>query len=864
MQVRLGPGMNGIMGAGGGLHPSSPQAQPGMLGRPPSTRPPPGPPSSSNGAFSIPPSHPQHPQHPQHHQWVLHQHQQMQHQHDQQQMQLQQQQQQLHRQQQTQQQQQQQEQNGPGPPSMELLRQQQQSQLGYGMPPSLPSSSHPQLVASTSAQPTTMAMQRQQQQQQQSHQVPPGMLLMTNGEMRSIEMRINASGLSDSKSNGNSIHSPRGGRPGSAIPTAGSRQMGGVSSSPSPFGTPPVQAPTPIHFRQPSGLQQQQAPGLANSHVGPHPTPPTRPMSIAPPGPPGPSLAMVGPGSVPGAGVGPQLLYRPSGPGGPPQLQTPMRRDLMLAAQLAAMAAGLITATPTSVGPCLSRLTAFNESLALALEDTDILDSLRTLVADYFTDSGLIKFGLFDRTAQLHKIFEIPCSAFPRFQHLNTLCGVLLTSVQPSFVREFFLSAHHPVTGQPVHVGYLLRADEAVWSSRYSNGTKVELNGTLTVHFVVVPHTATGPGGSATGSSISGSAGGGAGAGSLRIESMDFESRGHEEWVVKDSVVDELIETFYDVDGEGGGISQYLKEEEARTTAQSRRSSGLMTTRRKSTNKDEAANGKNASMGGPQSTKGHVLKPSTIEWNEEKRPPGLQTKFRKTSHSPSAGVGSFGITEMGMRCLEIAESVASLQEVVTHSLRNGVGPLQSLATLANEHRRRTSMNVPPGGGKLNGTGPGRVSGFRTQAGSLPPPGSIAQTFQNPLHNSFYMTAPINPSAFPTNSPVSATPTSKAPTPAATVSTAPPSTTSGTAASVTNSNVVGANGTSPAASNLANGIGGVNKRKATGVSATNFKALAAVADTSSNDNSSDESSAPSTAAKPTGGGKTRGSRAARNK
>lgn len=197
--------------------------------------------------------------------------------------------------------------------------------------------------------------------------------------------------------------------------------------------------------------------------------------------------------------------------------------------------------------------------------------------------------------------------------------------MSPAFVREFFLTTPDPATGRPIHVGYLLKADETTWLSRFSNGVRVDIVGSLVVHFVIA----------------------GPGVGGLRVESMEFDSRGHEEFVVRDAIVSEMVEKLYDtlsgnaisatgsdaglesipVTGGGGGGGRGRG---------GRRASGAAAgaaTRRRSATKDE-------------------------ETSEEKglgseRVQGMASVMFEKVVLPSTPVGSFGITEMGMRCLEV-------------------------------------------------------------------------------------------------------------------------------------------------------------------------------------------------------------------
>lgn len=219
-------------------------------------------------------------------------------------------------------------------------------------------------------------------------------------------------------------------------------------------------------------------------------------------------------------------------------------------------------------------------------------------------------------------IAEIPCSALPRFQHINSISGVISSALQPSFVREFLLTAPHPATGQPVHIGYLLQADNTSWMSKFQSGTTIELLGTLTVHLVVVVSNA--------GNMMGGVGVGSDGAG-LRVESLSFESRGHTEYLPRESLIGDRSDR---MDSETMSTSTPADTENSPSAAKRRaitKRGGGVGSRRRSQTKDE---------------------------EEEQMPDGTKgSKFGENSYErslPVSPVGSFGITEMGMRCLEVS------------------------------------------------------------------------------------------------------------------------------------------------------------------------------------------------------------------
>ena len=229
---------------------------------------------------------------------------------------------------------------------------------------------------------------------------------------------------------------------------------------------------------------------------------------------------------------------------------------------------------------------------------------------------------------------EIPASALPRFQHINLISGVTTTSINPSFVREFQLTTPSPATGQPIHVGFLLKAEKTSWMSHFDTGVYVELRGALTVHFVVVEIF------SASDRSGLSSAG-------LKVESMQFSSRGHEEYIARNVVITDKVERLFEHTTIPAENSLDLTDSptiphQPPPTGTSKGRPVRRTTggRKKSNSKEEIVveEKEDVPIGGLGTERS-----SNIEGVEYER-----------NVLPPSPVGSFGITEMGMRCLEVS------------------------------------------------------------------------------------------------------------------------------------------------------------------------------------------------------------------
>lgn len=247
-------------------------------------------------------------------------------------------------------------------------------------------------------------------------------------------------------------------------------------------------------------------------------------------------------------------------------------------------------------------------------------------------------------------------------------------------MREFQLTTPDPSSPEPasgvgaafpVHIGYLLRSDDAMWSSRFSDGARVDLRGALTLHFMFKDL--------------------GHGAAGLRIESLEFDARGFDEYVPR-AVVANLERVLATVTADASAAQVALKAAAAAAAAAStttvddessiatakeedseplngtrRRSSktqarGMNTRRRSAATKAELEADESsvrtsdgspaASTRDPKGPTAAAVAAAAATAVEVKDQNGDSIEARRDRVAPSP-VGSFGVTEMGMRCLEV-------------------------------------------------------------------------------------------------------------------------------------------------------------------------------------------------------------------
>lgn len=141
---------------------------------------------------------------------------------------------------------------------------------------------------------------------------------------------------------------------------------------------------------------------------------------------------------------------------------------------------------------------------------------------------------------------------------------------------------------------------------------------------------------------------------------MDFDARGHEEFVPREAVVRERVERFYDLEGFKGlgvvGVEEGSSGHDGspplghrKTSSSSEKNTGVLTRRRSAASSSNVVD----LTFNEDPTRGHKLPKSGGQWQKE-RLKGVGVWEGKREYLPEGKVGSFGITEMGMRCLEVS------------------------------------------------------------------------------------------------------------------------------------------------------------------------------------------------------------------
>ncbi|KAJ3879576.1 LIM-domain binding protein, partial [Lentinula edodes] len=277
-------------------------------------------------------------------------------------------------------------------------------------------------------------------------------------------------------------------------------------------------------------------------------------------------------------------------------------------------------------GQGLIRLLQFSGNLASESKQKHQLSWWNELIKEYFTPKAIMRFTLWrDNQRNEAKPFEIGVPILPRFLLVTTQSGVKSMTLTLDGARERLYAYGHAI----------VECVAAVWTYKYNNGYTVALRGPLTVHVVVTaaPSTTTSPGAGA----------GGVGAGNilLKFEDFQFDASYHDKYIALESIMGPRS-----IESPKG----YLPPPSVTTVG-----TGTPTTANTSTSTTPRLPHPSASSGQSQ-------------WDEPR-------VLISQGFIPGEPVNAFGIPQATMRCLELAESVAQMSDLIVFSKEEGLGPL---------------------------------------------------------------------------------------------------------------------------------------------------------------------------------------------
>ncbi|KAG5643589.1 hypothetical protein DXG03_000642 [Asterophora parasitica] len=291
-------------------------------------------------------------------------------------------------------------------------------------------------------------------------------------------------------------------------------------------------------------------------------------------------------------------------------------------------------------GQGLIRLLQFSGVLAAENKTNKLqLAWWHDLIQEYFTPQAQLKFTLWkDNQRNEAKPFEIGVPILPRFFLVTTQSGVKSMTLSLDGARERIYGHGHSI----------VECVTAIWTYKYTNGYTVTLRGPLTVHVIV------NQGPSSSDPSAPGARQGGANAGmALKFEDFQFDANYHDKYIALDSIT--------------GPRSMGSPK-----TPRVRNAGALM-------------------MNGAAATT-QQQRQEQLEEDKKWEEPRVTIEMATIPGEP---VNAFGIPQATMRCLELAESVSAMADLIGFSNDRQLGPLEALSKFAARIKETQSYNPPP-------------------------------------------------------------------------------------------------------------------------------------------------------------------------
>ncbi|KAI0253041.1 LIM-domain binding protein-domain-containing protein [Lactifluus subvellereus] len=345
------------------------------------------------------------------------------------------------------------------------------------------------------------------------------------------------------------------------------------------------------------------------------------------------------------------------------------------------------------LGQALMRVLQFSGMLAAEDQRSQKLQLSHwvNLVEEYFLTSATLKLTLWKDNQKVEaKVFEVGTPVLPRFFLVTSQSGVKSMTLSLDGARERVVGPNHAI----------VQCVSAMWTYRYHNGYTVTLRGPFTAHVIVIPNA--GQNGPPVQSAPH----------LLKIDHIQFDSN--------------LYEKHVSVDQIGGS------RPDANKTPQVRHSQTPTPT----------VNG----AGVPPQPPSQLPQPppSQAGQRDDERWEEPRITYERAS-IPAEPVNAFGIPQATMRCLELAESVAQMTDLMQYSRETGSGPLDTLKHFA-QKVREMPMHPHP------------------QQGQFPPEGlgagSLTHTLYTPnLSSTAPSSAHIPPATIPQSAPSTSSPAS---------------------------------------------------------------------------------------------------------
>lgn len=369
-------------------------------------------------------------------------------------------------------------------------------------------------------------------------------------------------------------------------------------------------------------------------------------------------------------------------------------------------------------GSAVLRLLQYSEGLGSGNNRADI-DYWRSFVNEFFIPTGVFRLILWNATSREQKGFEVPTCVLPRYLLTNYVSGLRSSQLQLENPREYHTgwppvnplppppSSHKYLNSFPsADVTHQVDVAKATFLSSFDSGWQVQMTGLLRACFV--PWASPQPGDPAKMDV------------QLRLESLDFTVHTHTGYIprvaIQKSKVEHPLPNSLVANILSTGDTNTSGQNGAKT-AQSRAGPGGVGGR-----KDEADDAKRDENG---ETVVKIEEGSGSGDDEAKSQSGYTVSVERT-FLPEYPVNEYGISLRAMRCLEITESVCQLRDLIDLSMRDKLGPIDSLRKFATQYREiqsgRPMSQTGGAAADANGTSqqqPARASNNATTPSQMP-------------------------------------------------------------------------------------------------------------------------------------------------
>lgn len=354
----------------------------------------------------------------------------------------------------------------------------------------------------------------------------------------------------------------------------------------------------------------------------------------------------------------------------------------------------------------LMRLYKFFDRVSRIGRQEDPMNYIRQLISDFFTDTANFKISLWDQKTEHNKSFDIPVSALGRFFYIFFDAGAV--SMTPILDNPVELALYSPPSknaeGRHIHVGYALDCEDCTWSIKYREGIKVDIAGKMSANMYKcnIP-IQTHEGGAMLMKEV------------LKLDSFEFIGTSHVEWISRTALVTETIDRLISPPPNPSSLPDPLIPLPSTTSDSNNPTPSPKPTNSKRRQSGSAAARKRSlALAEEERKMAEAQQAVAVAAAAAAAAAAIKTVKWESQRVPISPVGSFGIPEKSMRCLELIESVAQLAPLMCFGVANNLSPLESLRQYTEQYRQQRteetgSKTVTAGGGTIeesNGAGAG--------------------------------------------------------------------------------------------------------------------------------------------------------------